>query len=93
VVFFVYILFIKYLFVALVKTNTMNYKMISLYDRLKPHYKDVLKIKNISEPDLVSMIVEALEQESYVADLKYSSVLNLQFIFGNVNPFVYFKDI
>ena len=75
------------------KTITMNYKMISLYDRLKPHYKDALKVKNISEPELVSMTVEALETESYVADLKYSSVLNLQFLFGNINPFVYFKDI
>jgi len=71
----------------------MNYKMISLYDRLKPHYKDALKVKNISEPDLVSIIVEALESETYVADLRYSSVLNLQFLFGNINPFVYFKDI
>jgi len=71
----------------------MNYKMISLYDRLKPHYKDALKVKNISEPDLVNITVEALESESYVADLKYSSVLNLQFLFGNINPFVYFKDI
>jgi len=67
--------------------------MISLYDRLKPHYKDALQVKNISEPELVSMTVEALETESYVADLKYSSVLNLQFLFGNINPFVYFKDI
>jgi|TARA_R100001463_G_scaffold116538_3_gene171869 hypothetical protein len=67
--------------------------MISLYDRLKPHYKDALKVKNISEPDLVNITVEALESESYVADLKYSSVLNLQFLFGNINPFVYFKDI
>ena len=71
----------------------MNYKMISLYDRLKPHYKDALKVKNISEPDLINITVEALESESYVADLKYSSVLNLQFLFGNINPFVYFKDI
>ena len=71
----------------------MTYKMISLYDRLKPHYKDALKVKNISEPDLVNITVEALERESYVADLKYSSVLNLQFLFGNINPFVYFKDI
>ena len=71
----------------------MTYKMISLYDRLKPHYKDALKVKNISEPELVSITVEALERESYVADLKYSSVLNLQFLFGNINPFVYFKDI
>lgn len=75
------------------KTITMSYKMISLYDRLKPHYKDALKVKNISEPDLVSLTVEALEAESYVADLRYSSVLNLQFLFGNINPFVYFKDI
>ena len=71
----------------------MTYKMISLYDRLKPHYKDALKVKNISEPELVNITVEALERESYVADLKYSSVLNLQFLFGNINPFVYFKDI
>jgi hypothetical protein len=67
--------------------------MISLYDRLKPHYKDALKVKNISEPEIVNITVEALESESYVADLKYSSVLNLQFLFGNINPFVYFKDI
>lgn len=71
----------------------MNYKMISLYDRLKPHYKDALKVKNISEPEIVNITVEALESESYVADLRYSSVLNLQFLFGNINPFVYFKDI
>ena len=65
----------------------------TLYDRLKPHYKSALQIKNLSEPELVSMIVESLETESYVADLKYSSVLNLQFLFGNINPFVYFNDL
>jgi hypothetical protein len=71
----------------------MNYKMISLYDRLKPHYKDALKVKNISEPELVSILVDDLETESYVENLKYSCVLNLQFLFGNINPFVYFKNI
>ena len=49
----------------------MNYKMISLYDRLKPHYKDALKVKNISEPELVSILVDDLETESYVENLKY----------------------
>lgn len=71
----------------------MDYKMISLYDRLKPHYKNVLTKKNVTEPDLVNLVVESLEQESYVADLKYSSILNMQFLFGNINPFIYFKDI
>jgi len=67
--------------------------MISLYDRLKPHYKNVLTKKNVTEPKLVNLVVESLEQESYVADLKYSSILNMQFLFGNINPFIYFKDI
>ena len=71
----------------------MDYKMISLYDRLKPHYRNVLTKKNVTEPNLVNLVVESLEQESYVADLKYSSILNMQFLFGNINPFVYFKDI
>jgi hypothetical protein len=71
----------------------MDYKMISLYDRLKPHYKNVLTKKNVTEPNLVNLVVESLEQESYVADLKYSSILNMQFLFGNINPFIYFKDI
>ena len=67
--------------------------MMSLFDRLKPHYKDALKVKNISEPELVSNIVEDLETESCVENLRYSSVLNLEFLFGNINPFVYFKNI
>jgi len=71
----------------------MDYKMISLYDRLKPHYRNVLTKKNVTEPNLVNLVVESLEQESYVADLKYSSILNMQFLFGNINPFIYFKDI
>tara|TARA_R100000654_G_scaffold71224_1_gene101990 strand:- start:10111 stop:10326 length:216 start_codon:yes stop_codon:yes gene_type:complete len=71
----------------------MDYKMISLYDRLKPHYKNILKKKNVIEPNLVNSVVESLEQECYVADLKYSSILNMQFLFGNMNPFIYFKNI
>ena len=71
----------------------MDYKMISLYDRLKPHYRNVLTKKNVTEPNLVNLVVESLEQECYVADLKYSSILNMQFLFGNINPFIYFKDI
>ena len=67
--------------------------MMSLFDRLKPHYKDALKVKNISEPELVSNIVEDLETESCVENLRYSSILNLEFLFGNINPFVYFKNI
>jgi|TARA_Y100000033_G_scaffold50815_1_gene62404 hypothetical protein len=67
--------------------------MISLYDRLKPHYKELIQIKNTSQPDLVSCVVESLEKECFVGDLKYSSIINLGYLFGNMNPFIYFENL
>tara|TARA_R100000388_G_C7240308_1_gene160813 strand:+ start:1369 stop:1584 length:216 start_codon:yes stop_codon:yes gene_type:complete len=70
----------------------MKYKNISLIDRLKPHYKQILEKQNLKFPEIVGQISQDLENVSFVTDLKYKTVLELSFILGSKNPFIYFKD-
>ena len=71
----------------------MTYKMITLLDRLKPHYNEKLSDKNIQHPTVVGRIIDALESNNFVEDLRYSAVLDLYFVLGSKNPYVYFKNL
>jgi hypothetical protein len=71
----------------------MTYRTITLLDRLKPHYGEKLSDKNIQHPTVVGRIIDALESNNFVLDLRYSAVLDLYFVLGSKDPFVYFKDI
>jgi len=71
----------------------MTYKTISLNDRLKPHYADKLEKLNMEYPLLVGSVVDALESQSFVSDLKYKDVLEMNFLLNSNDPFVYFKEL
>jgi hypothetical protein len=71
----------------------MTYKTISLNDRLKPHYADKLEKLNIEYPLLVGSVVDALESQSFVSDLKYKDILEMNFLLNSNDPFVYFKEL
>jgi|TARA_X000001382_G_scaffold43213_1_gene29132 hypothetical protein len=71
----------------------MTYKTITLLDRLKPHYSEKLSDKNIQHPTVVGRIIDVLESNNFVLDLRYSAVLDLYFVLGSKDPFVYFKDL
>jgi len=71
----------------------MTYKTITLLNRLKPHYSEKLSDKNIQHPTVVGRIIDALESNNFVLDLKYSDILDLYFVLGSKDPFVYFKDL
>ena len=60
---------------------------MTLIDRMKPEFKEVLQSKNQKHPDLVSRVSDSLETYSYVADLPYGIVLNIMFLFDT--NFVY----
>mgnify|MGYP003123723094 CR=1 FL=1 len=71
----------------------MTYKTISLNDRLKPHYADKLEKLNMEYPLLVGSVVDALESQSFVSDLKYKDILEMNFLLNSNDPFVYFKEL
>ena len=71
----------------------MDYRIISLYDRLKPHYIEQLHKTNIKYPELTGKIVDTLHDQSIVTELKYSSILDFKFLLGVDNPFEMFKDL
>ena len=71
----------------------MTYKTISLNDRLKPHYADKLEKLNMKYPLLVGSVVDALESQSFVSDLKYKDILEMNFLLNSNDPFVYFKEL
>lgn len=71
----------------------MNYKMISLYDRLKPHYLEEFERTNLKYPDITGIIIDALQSGSFVTELKYSTVLDIKFLLGVDNPFTMFNNL
>lgn len=71
----------------------MTYKTISLNDRLKPHYADKLEKLNMEYPLLVGSVVDALESQSFVSDLKYKDILEMNFLLNSNDPFAYFKEL
>ena len=87
---FIFCLYYFFL-ITLVKTKTMSHK--SLYNRLKPEYLELFEKSNLKHPEIIGRILDALEQESFVTSLVYSTVLDIKFTLGIDNPFEMFKDL
>ena len=67
---------------------------MTLIDRLKPYYKQVLEHRNIEYPAFVDYICTNLEKTKKVEDLKWGFVTDLNAIFGKVDsPFDYFVEL
>ena len=64
-----------------------------LIDRLKPHYKEILKKENVKFPALVNSVVEDLEQTEYIHLLLYNTVMNINLLFNtDVSPYELFEE-
>ena len=71
----------------------MTYKIISLKDRLKPQYNQKFEAANLKYPALTGSILDALEGESLITQLKYGTIMDINFLLGVKNPFAMFKDL
>jgi len=66
---------------------------MTLIDRLKPHYKEILKKENVKFPALVNSVVEDLEQTEYIHLLLYNTVMNINLLFNtDVSPYELFEE-
>ena len=67
---------------------------MTLIERLKPFYKQVLEHRNIEYPAFVGYLCDELGTTKKVDDLKWGVVTDLKAIFGNVNsPYDYFTEL
>jgi len=66
---------------------------MNLLKRLKPEYKQILESENIKYPSLVGYVVDELEAQQYVRELKYGLVLDLKFLLDVDSPYTLFKEI
>lgn len=64
-----------------------------LLQRLKPEYKEILELENIKHPSLVGYVVDELEAQQYVRELKYGLVVDLKFLLDVDSPYELFKEI
>tara|TARA_R100000734_G_C3275307_1_gene70239 strand:- start:27 stop:242 length:216 start_codon:yes stop_codon:yes gene_type:complete len=71
----------------------MTYKIISLKDRLKPEFNQKFESANLKYPKLTGSILDALENESLITELKYATIMDITFLLGVQNPFAMFKDL
>ena len=66
---------------------------MNLFERLHPVYVDKLSKANLQYPDLIENLVENLEQEEFVTELKFGTVMDLRSLCGWQNsPFDYFTE-
>jgi len=66
---------------------------MNLFKRLKPEYKEILELENIKHPSLVGYVVNELEAQQYVRELKYGVVMDLKFLLNVDSPYTLFKEI
>lgn len=66
---------------------------MNLLNRLKPHYKQELEKWNSALPELVDRICTNLEEERYVTNLRYSTIIDLNFVFGSLDAFKFFEEL
>ncbi len=71
----------------------MTYKIISLKDRLKEQYNQKFESANLKYPGLTGAILDELENESLITQLKYGTIMDITFLLGVQNPFEMFKDL
>tara|TARA_R110000737_G_scaffold34815_2_gene53412 strand:+ start:467 stop:670 length:204 start_codon:yes stop_codon:yes gene_type:complete len=67
---------------------------MDLFDRLKENYREELIKKNIVYPALVGYIVGILEENTYIRDLVYGDVMDLQSLLEtDRSPYELFEEI
>ena len=66
---------------------------MNLFEKLHPVYVDKLSKANLQYPDLIENLVENLEKEEFVTELKFGTVMDLRSFCGWQNsPFEYFTE-
>ena len=66
---------------------------MNLFERLHPVYVDKLSKANLQYPDLIENLVENLEKEEFVTELKYGTIMDLRSFCRWINsPFDYFTE-
>ena len=64
---------------------------MKLIERLKPEYKQILEDQKNRFPSLVSDIMEALEEEEFILEIKYGIWSNLEYFTKVDTPFKLFE--
>jgi uncharacterized membrane protein len=72
-------------------TNLKQSKIMKLIERLKPEYKQILEDQKNRFPSLVSDIMEALEEEEFILEIKYGIWSNLEYFTKVDTPFKLFE--
>ena len=69
--------------------------MSTLFDRLKPEYKEALMDNKKEHPYTTEEIVRELKQKEIVGRLEYCTVISLQLITEEyeLSPFEFFKEL
>ena len=66
---------------------------MTLLDRLKPQYKDLIDQKIDKFPTFIGEIYDHLEDEEYIYNLKYGVWLDIQSYTNANSPYDIFKEI
>lgn len=67
---------------------------MTLLERLRPFYKEVLESRNNEYPAYVGYVCDELEKITKVDDIKWGTVTDLKAILGNVDsPYNYFTEL
>jgi hypothetical protein len=65
---------------------------MTLLDRLKPQYKDLIDQKNDKFPTLIGIIYDHLESEEYIFNLKWGVWSDVKSFTNADNPYDLFID-
>jgi hypothetical protein len=65
---------------------------MNLLQRLKPHYRQKLQESNNKYPLLVGDITSQLEENKFITDLSYRTVVQMNFIFDSLDAFKFFEE-
>jgi hypothetical protein len=63
---------------------------MNLLQKLKPHYKAKLDKFNNEYPEIVGDITTDLENENYLGNLRYATIVQMSFVFGTLDAFKFF---
>jgi hypothetical protein len=65
---------------------------MTLLDRLKPQYKDLIDQKNDKFPTLIGIIYDHLESEEYLFNLKWGVWIDIKSFTNADSPYDVFKE-
>ena len=65
---------------------------MTLLDRLKPQYKDLIDQKNDKFPTLIGIIYDHLESEEYIFNLKWGVWRDIKSFTNADSPYDVFKE-